>query len=60
MKRNTDMCSMTLAKILHFSGQFLDGRLESIILEPADAAYGWKVDASQFLGHDSGGHLGPI
>ena len=51
---------MTLAKILHFSGQVLDGRLESIILEPADAAYGWKVDASQFLGHDSGGHLGPI
>ena len=24
-------------------------RLESMILEPADASYGWKVDASQFL-----------
>ena len=51
MKRNKDMCSMTLAKILHFSGQFLDGRLESIIVEGGRFAVPW----TRFWGH-----LGPI
>lgn len=49
MKQNTDLNALSLAKILHFSGQFVDGRLAPIIAECLESAYGWKVDAAQLL-----------
>ena len=40
---NLDIQSMTLGRVLDFTAQFLDGRLQGLILVNSDFQYGWKV-----------------